>query len=134
MEATHMSRQFWRSRWWMPAFRLVLGALVGGAFLLGGSPGMALFGFGMMAGLGALAFFGRRSETIQGLSGPGRDERWAMIDLTATAFAGLVLIAAIIGMWLYEIADGRDGNPYGLLGALGGVAYLAGVAWGRFRR
>jgi hypothetical protein len=31
-------------------------------------------------------------------------------------------------------ADGQDGNPYGVLGAVGGLAYIAGVVWGRFRR
>jgi hypothetical protein len=134
MEAMHMNRHFWRSRWWMPAFCVFLGLLIAGAFLLGDDPWMALWGFGVMAALAALVFFGRRSETLQGLSGPGRDERWAMIDLSASAFAGLVLITAIIGLWLFEIASGRDGNPYGVLGALAGVAYIVGVAWGRLRR
>jgi hypothetical protein len=45
-----------------------------------------------------------------------------------------VVIAAVIGMWLYEIANGRDGSPYAQVGAIGGVAYVARVAWGRFRR
>lgn len=134
MEAMHMNRQFWRSRWWMPGFSLFLGVLIAGAFLLGGSPWMALWGFGVMAAFGALFFFGRRSETLQGLGGPGRDERWAMIDLGATAFGGSVLLVLVLGLWLYEIANGRDGNPYGALAALAGVAYLVGVAWGRFRR
>ena len=35
----------------------------------------------------------RRSETLSGLGGPGRDERWAMIDLRATRSPGIVLIA-----------------------------------------
>ncbi len=131
---THMTKHFWRSRWWMPGFSLFLGALILGAFWIGGNPREGLWGFLVMAALGALFLFGSRSETLQGLGGPGRDERWAMIDLGATAFAGFVLIGAIIGMWLYEIANGRDGNPYGLLGALAGLAYIAGVAWGRFRR
>ena len=55
-------------------------------------------------------------------------------DLGATAFSGLVLIALVIGMWLYEIANSHDGNPYGQLGAIAGLAYIGGVAWGRFRR
>jgi hypothetical protein len=39
----------------------------------------------------------------------------------------------VLGLWLWEIAHGRDGNPYGSLGALAGVAYIIGVAWLRFR-
>ncbi len=134
METARVHREWWRSRWWMPGFSLFLGVLVLGAFWLGGTPGEGVFGFLVMAGLAALFFFGSRSETLQGLGGPGRDERWAMIDLGATAFSGLVLIGLVIGMWLYEIANGRDGSPYGQLGAIAGLAYIGGVAWGRFRR
>jgi hypothetical protein len=75
----------------------------------------------------------RRSETLAGLGGPGRDERWAMIDLRATAFAGTVLICVLIGCWLWSIGNGRDGSPYGQLMAVTGVAYIAGVALGRIR-
>ena len=87
-----------------------------------------------MAGLAALFLFGSRSETLQGLGGPGRDERWAMIDLGATAFSGLVLIGLVIGMWLYEIANGRDGSPYGQLGASPGSRTSAASPGGAFRR
>ena len=58
----------------------------------------------------------------------GRDERWAAIDLRASAFGGLVVILAAMGAWLYELAEGRDGSPYGQLLAVGGVAYIAAVA------
>ena len=124
---------FWRSRWWMPGFSLFLGVLLLGAFWIGGHPWEGAGGLAVMAGLGALFLFGSRSDTLRGLGGPGRDERWAMIDTTATAFAGLVLITAVLVMWLWEIAHGRDGNPYGLLAAIAGLAYIAGVAWLRFR-
>jgi hypothetical protein len=33
----------------------------------------------------------------------------------------------VIGAWLYEIAAGRDGSPYGTLGAVAGVAYIVAV-------
>jgi hypothetical protein len=62
------------------------------------------------------------------LGGPGRDERWAMIDVHATALTGLVLIVVVIGAWLYEIVHGRDGNPFTWLGAVAGVAYILAVA------
>jgi hypothetical protein len=129
-----LHRPFWRSRWWMPAFSLALGLIVFAAFAIGGDPVDGLVGFGVMALL-ALVFAvgGRRSETIDGLGGPGRDERWAMIDLRATAFSGVVLILAVIGGWLYEIANGHDGNPYGLLGAVAGIAYLIAVFVQRVR-
>jgi hypothetical protein len=83
--------------------------------------------------LAALFLFGSRSETLRGLGGPGRDERWAMIDTRATAFAGAVLIGAVIALWLWEVAHGRDANPYAPLGAVAGLAYVVAVAWLRWR-
>jgi len=99
-----------RSRWWMPGFCLFLVAIVLGAFVLGGDPAGGAICFGVMAALGALFLFGGRSETLSGLGGPGRDERWAAIDLRATAGAGLVLICVVIGAWLWEIGQGPDGR------------------------
>ena len=126
-------KPFWRSRWWMPAFSLTLGAVMLGAFAIGGDAGEGVFAFGVMAALAALFYFGGRSETLSGLGGPGRDERWEAIDLRASAFAGLVAISAIIAAWLWEIAHGEDGSPYGQLGAIAGVAYIVGVAFLRWR-
>ena len=125
---TASSRPFWRSRYWMPGFSLFLGALIFAAFAIGGDVAEGAYAFAVMAAVAALFFFGRRSETLQGLGGPGRDERWAMIDIQATALTGFVLILVLIGAWLYEIADGRDGSPYGLLCAVGGLSYVLSVA------
>ena len=126
-------RPWYRSRWWMPTFSLALGALMFGAFAIGGDAGEGVYAFGVMAALAALFFFGGRSETLRGLGGPGRDERWAAIDLRASAFAGLVLITGVIGAFMYEIANGDDGSPYGQLGAIAGVAYIVAVAFLRWR-
>ena len=124
----HTARPYYRSRWWMPAFSLFLGLLMLAAFWIGGSLVDGLIALGIMAALGALFLFGRRSETLQGLGGPGRDERWERIDIHATALTGLILIVVIIGAFLVDVARGGDGNPYGLLGAVAGVAYIASVA------
>src|SRR5689334_24124081 len=125
---TAANRPYYRSRWWMPAFSLFLGLLMLAAFWIGGSLVDGLVAFAVMAAVGALFFFGRRSETLQGLGGPGRDERWERIDVHATALTGLILIAVIIGAFLVDVARGGDGNPYGLLAAVAGVAYIASVA------
>ncbi len=127
-------RPFWRSRWWMPLFSLLLGALVFAALAIGGSVTNGLYGFAVMAALAGLFGFGGRSDTLRGLAGPGRDERWAMIDLRASAFAGLVIVSVLVGAWLWELAHGDDGSPYGQLCAVGGLAYILAVAvlrrWG----
>ena len=116
-----------QSRWTLPAFCLLLGALMFGAFALGGSVGQGLISFGIMAVTGALFLFGRRSETLQGIGGPERDERWELIDLRAVATTCIVLITVITGMFLYEVADGQDGEPYTQLGAIGGLTYVIAV-------
>jgi hypothetical protein len=122
-----------RSRWYMPAFSVFLGLLMLGAFALGGDVGGGLAALGVMVALAVgIVVFGR-SETVRGLSGPGRDERWAKIDSTATAITGSVLIAVIIGAFLVEVAGGEDGEPWSQLGALGGVTYIVAVALLRWR-
>ncbi|HVG66807.1 MAG TPA: hypothetical protein VM785_01345 [Gaiellales bacterium] len=127
-------RSLYRSRWFMPAFSTFLGLLILGAFVAADDLGTGVAGLGMMVAVGLIFLIGgRRSETLAGLGGPGRDERWEMIDTRATAFAGSVLIAALIACWLWNIAHDGDGSPYGQLMAITGVAYIAGVALLRWR-
>jgi hypothetical protein len=95
---------------------------------VGGDVGFGLFGLALMTALGAVFLFGGRSETISGLGGPGRDERWESIDMRATAATGLLLITVVIGAWLWEIAQGHDGSPYSQLGAVAGIGYILAVA------
>ena len=125
--------QIRRSKWALPAFSLVLGAIMLAAQWVGGHPGDGLVSLGIMAGFGAAILLGGRSETIRGLRGDGRDERFRMIDLHATAIAGIVLICTLIVVWLVELARGHDGSPYGQLMAVAGIAYLAAIAFLRWR-
>jgi hypothetical protein len=124
----------YRRRWWTPAFSLFLGLLMLVAFWIGDDITDGLISFGIMAvfALG-IAVFGH-TETVRGLVGPGRDERWAMIDIHATALTGIVVISVIIGAFLVEVAQGQDGQPYSQLGAVGGIAYIISVAVLRARR
>jgi hypothetical protein len=126
-------RSWWANRWFLPGFSLLLGGAMWVAFWAGGAAIQGAYSFGVMAILGAVILFGGRSDTIRGLRGDGRDERWAMIDQKATAFAGLVLITAVIVGFIVEIANGRDGSPYGQLGALSGLAYIAAILIGRWK-
>ena len=131
---TAMDNRWWRSRWWAPLYCLGLGAIVFAAFAIGDNTGDGAKAFALFVVVAALVYFGSpRSDTLGGLSGPGRDERWAAIDLRASAFAGTAVILAMLGAWLYELAEGRDGSPYGQLLAVGGVAYIAAIAFLRWR-
>ena len=85
---TTRRRPWWRSRWWMPLLAILLGAVVFSAMAIGGNPEDGLLSFAVLAAVAAVFWFGGRSDTLRGLGGPGRDERWSMIDLRATAFAG----------------------------------------------
>jgi hypothetical protein len=127
------TRSWWFNKWVQPTIALVLGLVMWAAFWIGGDPATGLFSFGIMAACGVILLFGGRSEMVRGMRGDGRDERWAMIDLRATALAGLVVITAVLVGFIVEIARGHDGMPYTWLGALGGVAYLVGLLIGRWR-
>jgi hypothetical protein len=63
-----------------------------------------------------------------------RGERsWRPIDLRARAFSGLAMLLATAGAWLCELAEGRDGGPYGQLMAVGGIVYIVAIAYLRWR-
>jgi hypothetical protein len=122
-----------RSRWFTPLFALGLGVVLLAAQWIGGSARSGLWSLAIMAGVGALLLFGGRSETIRGLRGDGRDERFRQIDIQATALAGMVVLSAIIIAFVVELARGHDGSPYSWLGAIGGLAYLAAIIVFRLR-
>jgi hypothetical protein len=65
-------------------------------------------------------------------AGRHADERWRSIDLQATAFGGLVLVTAVIGAFLWEIAQAaaatlRAARRHRRL------AYLVALVWLRWR-
>jgi hypothetical protein len=122
-----------RSKWFLPLFAVALGLVVFVAQWIGGDPGSGLVSFAILAGFGVLVLLGGRSETIRGLRGDGRDERFRQIDIHATAVAGLAVISAIIVAFVVEVARGHSGSPYSWLGAVAGIAYLAAVAFFRIR-
>ena len=122
-----------RSKWFVPLMSVALGLVVFAAQWIGGSPGSGLISLAIMSGFGLLILLGGRSETIRGLRGDERDERSRMIDTHATALAGVAVILAIIVAFIVELAKGRSGNPYGWLGAIGGVTYLVAIVVFRIR-
>jgi Flp pilus assembly protein protease CpaA len=127
------SKTIMRSKWSMPLICLWLGLMVFLASWLGGQLGAGLVSLAIMAAFGLfLLLISSRSETVRGLTVRG-DERFAQIDLKATAISGLVLIIALIVAWLVQLAEGHDGNPYTWLLAVGGITYLGAVALFRWR-
>ena len=127
------SRGITRSKWFLPAFSLVLGLIMLAVSWLGGSPVQGVISLAVLAGFGLIVLLAGRSETVRGLRGDGRDERFAQIDLQATALSGLAVIVALIVAWLVATARGQSGSPYGWLLAIAGLTYLLAVAWFRWR-
>jgi hypothetical protein len=128
MHPTASSRSFIFNRWFLPVFALFLGLAIGGAQWKGGDLQTGLTSLALFVAIAAVFFLGGRSETIRMIRGDGRDERWARIDLAATALSGLTVIVAVIIGAIWEWAHGRDGTPFVQLGALGGIAYVAALA------
>jgi hypothetical protein len=127
MQFVATSQRICSTRWFLPAFTVFLGACLGGAQWKGGDLQTGLTSFALFAVIAAVLALGGRSETIRMLRGDGRDERWARIDLAATALSGLAVISAVIVACAWEWAHGRDGTPFVQLGALGGVAYAVAL-------
>lgn len=121
------------SKWTAPAFAVALGVMFWVAASIGGQPAVAWWGLAIMSLVALGTALGGRSETIRALRGDGADERFAQIDLRATAYAGLVLTVAIIVAFVVELAQGRDGMQYAWLGAVGSVAYVASIIYLRWR-
>ena len=136
----------------VPAVVLALFAGILAASWLGGDPGAGLIS---LAGLIAFGGGGEvsarfwvwyplacwpcsscsrgRSETIRGLRGDGRDERFAQIDLQATAADRAGPARRADRRLAGGDARGQSGSPYDWLLAIGGLAYLLAVAWFRWR-
>jgi hypothetical protein len=128
MHLKAISCRVFTTRWFLPVFTIVLGAALGGAQWKGGDRQTGLTSIAFFIAIAAVLLFGGRSETIRMIRGDGRDERWARIDLAATALSGLTVITAIIVACGWEWAHGRDGSPFVQLGAIAGVAYIAALA------
>jgi hypothetical protein len=122
-----------RSKWFVPLLSVALGLVVFAAQWIGGDPGSGLVSLAIMTGFGALILVGGRSETIRGLRGDGRDERFRKIDIHATALAGLAVIFAIITASIVELARGHGPGAYGWLAVVGAVTYVGAVIVFRIR-
>ena len=125
--------QISRSKWFLPLFSILLGIVFLAAFWIGDDPRSGVGSLAVMAVTGLVFLLGGRSETIRGLRGDGKDERFTRMDIHATAIAGAAVILAIIAGFTIEVARGNDGSPYALLGAVAGIAYIVAIVVMRLR-
>jgi hypothetical protein len=105
----------------------VVGALGATSQIIGGDTegGLGFLG-GVIVG-GIVVVFHRRDELGRGHVSASRDERHALIDVRAIAFAGVVMFAVVYGAFLLEQARGADGDPYRLLLAVAFVSQVIAV-------
>ena len=125
--------QITRSKFFLPLFVVGLGVAMLAAQWIAGDPRNGLISLAIMAAFGVLVLLGGRSETVRGLRGDGRDERFHRIDITATAFAGSVLFGTIIVASIVQMARGEDVGPFGWLAVVAALSYLGAVAVLRLR-
>jgi hypothetical protein len=122
-----------RLYWATPVVGVTIGLVYLIGFSIGGKPFDGAIGLAIMVAFtAALMLVGRRSETVRGLL-DHRDERITGIDLRATAVTALAMIGAVLVGFVIEVARGRSGAPYDIIGAVGGLAYVAAVGYFRIR-
>lgn len=123
-----------RKRWTIPATAVAIGVVYLVAGLRGGDEAFAWAGLALMTAVAVAAWaVSLRSETVEGLL-VRNDERINSIDRDASLFSGMVVLVVVLVAFVVEIAQGRDGQPYAALGAVGGLAYVVALVWLRFRR
>ncbi len=118
-----------------PLTGLVIGAvLIGielsqGARLDRAAGGVAI----LFVYVAALWFLQNRSETVSTLAGRPVDELWRSIHERAMAAAATIAaIVALVGFGAMELL-GRDNWQFGLMAAVLGAGYIAGIVWYRWR-
>jgi len=116
-----------RQRWAVPLVAVTIGLAYLVAGWVGDDVTFGVVGLVIMVATAAIFLLvSRFSETVAGLL-DRRDERINRIDREATVVAGMSVIAAVLVGFVVEIARGEDGSPYSMLGAIGGVAYIAAL-------
>jgi hypothetical protein len=118
----------WRSSpWLVPLVDLALGATILVARALEDDLTGGLIWFAVFAAVAAVYAAGERSEALREALGEVQDERDEMLNTRALAAAGLVLIVALTGCVLFQIARGHDISPYVQLLAGGGATYAVSL-------
>jgi hypothetical protein len=85
-----------------PLFAVLLGLVVLAAMSLGGHATPGVIALGELVAFGVVLLLGGRSDTIRGLRGDGRDERFELNRLKAASVAGRVVILAVVIAWARE--------------------------------
>ena len=127
MQLAAISRRVCSTRWFLPAFTLVLGFGLGGAQWKGGDRQTGLTSMAFFVLIAAALALGGRSETIRMIRGDGRTSVGAHRSGGYGA-RGPRRDQLDYHRLRWEWAHGRDGTPFVQLGAIAGVACIAALA------
>jgi hypothetical protein len=119
-------------RWLIPLTPIALGGVILAAEAADDDLTSGLIWFAVLTAIGLFGIFGGRFEAVREARGETEDERDALINARAMSVAGTLLILALTGCVVYQLARGRDASPYVELLAVGGAAY--GIALVVLRR
>ncbi|MEA2716114.1 MAG: hypothetical protein QOI56_1585 [Actinomycetota bacterium] len=116
------------------AFLLLPGAAITVGAWVGGEPYLAICLAVFYAVFGVVAYLwsggGGDVAAIMRVEG---DERQRLIDLHATVASFYAVLAFCLGGAVFDLARGGDGQPWGLICAVGGVSYGVALAVIRHR-
>jgi hypothetical protein len=116
------------SRWRVPVACALAACAYLGIFLAQGKLVLALVTSGIMAGYGAVLVLARgRSDAAAVLSEYRTDERRRQVSLRAALFAVNVAAVTAVAGALTELASGRALGAWGIMCAVIGASYMAGV-------
>lgn len=123
----------WQRWWLLPLIYVVSGAIILIAEGMNGDLTSGIVWFGVMAGVAEVYGLGGRFELIRQARGDFSDERDAYLNRRAMAATGTVLVIALTGCIVYQLARGENPHPYSTLMGLGGVTYIGALFVNRYR-
>jgi hypothetical protein len=113
-----------RGRWAASALFALAGVAFAAAQLAGGQTASSAVGtLVLFEAVAVLLGLGGGSESIRAFRGDLRDERLDEIEIRAVAFAGRLLLVALVVADIVQTIRGTN-DPYGWLLAIGGAAYI----------
>jgi len=117
------------------AVGLLIGVAFGAAGVLGGDQPwrVALSTAIPIAYAVVVTVVGRRSETVSVLAGSPADERWAQMNLEASAWALGASAIVVLGAFIVAEATHGDWAPYAFVAAVMAIAYAGSLALIRAR-
>lgn len=106
------------------ALSVVLGLVTGGAAAVSGRVGLGIAFLAIMWAIAGFLLIGsRHSDTIALLGDDTGEERHVHIHQRAALHSLNLLALVIVAAFIVDVARGGDGQPYAMLGFVGGLSY-----------